>query len=200
MPRPTSASTSQLLQAVQEGDEAALDVLFNRVYDELRSIAHKQRHRVDGDLTLRTTEVVHEVYLKFQQAGDFDWSDRVHFLRVAARAMRQVVIDYARKRSAQKRGGDDETVSMDANTFLKEVIPISDESADALVALDEAIDRLADRQPRQRDVVECRFFGGMTIRETADVLDVSTATVKRDWRAARAWLYKEVKRILGVDE
>lgn len=193
-----SLSTVRLLDAVRQGNDEALDALFHRVYDELKTIARKQRYRVNGNLTLQTTEVVHEAYLKFLRSDqEFEWENRVHFLRVSARAMRQVVIDYARKRSAQKRGGDADKVSMDANAFVKQTIAISDESADVLVALDEAIDMLAERAPRQRDVVECRFFGGMTIKETAAVLDVSTATVKRDWRTARAWLYKAVEEILS---
>jgi RNA polymerase sigma factor (TIGR02999 family) len=189
-------ATQDLLDAVREGDDDALAVLFQQVYDELRPIAHNQRRRVNGKMTLKTTEIVHEAFLKIQRAeGDFDWESRVHFLRVAARAMRQIVIDYARKRSAEKRGGDQQPVSLSAELLSGGRIAISDERADILVLLDEAMEELAKRHPRQRDVVECRFFAGMTIDETAAVLDVSTATVNRDWRTARTWLYKTIKEL-----
>lgn len=190
--------TQRLVDAVREGNEKAFTALFERVYDELKSIARKQRYRVNGNLTLQTTEVVHEVYVKLcgSDAGS-ELENRLHFVRVCARAMRQIVIDYARKRSAQKRGGDAEKVPLDADQGLKERISVSEANADTLVALNDALDLLAERSPRQRDVVECRFFGGMTIQETATVLDVSTATVKRDWRASRAWLYKTVETILN---
>ncbi len=194
-----SRSTQKLLQAVQKGDEKALASLFEMVYAELLPIAHHQRRRVNGNMTLKTTEVVHEVFLKLQRSeGEFDWESRVHFLRVAAQAMRQIVIDYARRRSAEKRGGDEQPLSLDDTLFSDGVLDISKERADVLVALDEAIEQLGKRSPRQRSVVECRFFAGMTIEETAAVLDISTATVNRDWRTARTWLYKTVKQILSV--
>jgi RNA polymerase sigma factor (TIGR02999 family) len=196
---PESRSTQKLLQAVQKGDEEALAALFESVYAELRPIAHNQRRRVNGNMTLKTTEVVHEVFLKFQRSeGEFDWDSRIHFLRVAAQAMRQIIIDYARRRSAEKRGGDKQPLSLNDTLFNDGVINISEERADVLVALDEAIEQLGQRSPRQRSVVECRFFAGMTIEETAAVLDISTATVNRDWRTARTWLYKAVKQILSV--
>lgn len=194
---PDSRSTQTLLAAVQAGDEEALSALFESVYAELRPIAHNQRRRVDGNMTLKTTEVVHEVFLKFQRsAGGFDWDSRVHFLRVAAQAMRQIIIDYARKQSAEKRGGDETPISLNDTIFNNGVLNVSEERADVLIALDEAIEQLGERSSRQRSVVECRFFAGMTIEETAAVLDTSTATVNRDWRTARTWLYKTVKQIL----
>lgn len=191
---PESRSTQKLLQAVQKGDEDALAALFETVYAELRPIAHNERRRINGNMTLKTTEVVHEVFLKFQRAeGEFDWDSRIHFLRAAARAMRQVIIDYARKQSAEKRGGDEQPLSLDDVFINGGVLSISEERADVLIALDEAIEQLGKRSPRQRSVVECRFFAGMTIEETAAVLDISPSTVNRDWRTARTWLYKSVK-------
>lgn len=195
----TPDSTQALLQAVQSGDEDALATLFQLVYQELRPIAHNQRRRVNGNLTLNTTEVVHEVFLKFQRSeGAFDWNSRIHFLRVAAQAMRQVVIDYARKQSAEKRGGEGRPASLDDTLFQNGVLSVSSARADSLIALDEAIEQLGERSPRQRSVVECRFFAGMTIEETATVLDTSPATVNRDWRTARTWLYKTVREILSA--
>jgi RNA polymerase sigma factor (TIGR02999 family) len=190
---------STLFEAARSGDAEATDALFAFVYDELRVLARRQRRRVGGYQTVNTTALVHEAYLKLLPGDDdsVGWENRLHFFRVAARAMRQILIDYARRRQAQKRGGDVEKVSLDQHAFLREMIALNGNRADMLVALDEALNELEQLEARQSRVVECRFFGGLTIAETAEALDVSTATVNRDWAIARTWLFTRVKDILG---
>lgn len=177
------AEVTQLLRDLQEGDEV-VDALFDRVYDELHGLAHRQLNRLRPGQTLNTTGLVHEAYLKLVDQSEADWEDRTHFFAVAATAMRHIIINYARKQSAEKRGGDAEHVAFD------EQIMAPQESAEALVTVDRALDRLAERDERMARVVELRFFGGLTQEESAAVLDVSARTVRRDWTAARAWLSK----------
>jgi RNA polymerase sigma factor (TIGR02999 family) len=185
---------TQLLARAGAGDAAALDRLLPLVYDELRALARRQRLRQGGTETLNTTALVHEAYEKLARAGEqgAGWNDRAHFFRVAAKAMRQVLVDYARARHTAKRGGDAPALPLDlaeaAGTLL------SAERADEVVALDEALDRLSALDPRQGEVVELRYFVGLTIPETADVLGLSPTTVKREWTAARAWLHREMTR------
>jgi RNA polymerase sigma factor (TIGR02999 family) len=176
------SDVTRLLVRLSDGDEAVLDELLPAVYDELRRVAHNQLRGEADDHTLRTTELVHEAYFKLVDHASVDWQDRQHFFAVAARAMRQVLVDHARRKAAAKRGGDAPEVPLHRVTLPQET------KTEELVALDDALDRLAARDKRAAEVVECRFFGGYTIAETADVLDVSRSTVKRDWRAARAWL------------
>jgi len=181
-----SSDVTALLVRLSNGEEAALDRLLPAVYDELRRIAHNQLRGERADHTLRTTELVHEAYEKLVEHNAVDWQDRQHFFAVAARAMRQVLVDHARKKTAAKRGGDAPEMPLDDVTLLQET------KTEDLIALDDALDRLAAQDERAAKVVECRFFGGYTIEETADVLDVSRSTVKRDWRGARAWLNREL--------
>lgn len=181
----TTSDITALLVRLRE-DDAALEELLPTVYDELRRVAHNQLRGESDDHTMRTTELVHEAYLKLIDHDSVEWTDRQHFFAVAARAMRQVLIDHARKKTAEKRGGTAPEVPLDEVTLPEKKNPAE------LIALDDALDRLAQRDERSAKVVECRFFGGYTIQETADVLDVSRATVKRDWRAARAWLNREL--------
>lgn len=178
----SESDVTALLRQLGDGDEAVLDDLLPAVYDELRRIAHNQLRGEGEAHTLRTTELVHEAYLKLVDHHAVDWQDRQHFFAVAARAMRQVLIDHARRSSAQKRGGKGPDVSLDDVTLPRPT------RTETLVALDDALDRLAGQDERAVRVVECRFFGGYTIEETADVLGVSPSTVQRDWRAAQAWL------------
>ena len=173
---------TKLLKAHTTGDPDALDALFPLVYNELRRIAH---HRLRGerhDHTLQTTALVHEAYLELVDVDQASWEDRRHFFAMASRVMRHVLVDYAVKRKAQKRGGGHPKVPLEEGDA-----PFVIDLAEAL-ALHQALEQLEGIEARAARVVECRFFGGLTIEETADVLDISAATVGRDWRVARAWL------------
>jgi RNA polymerase sigma factor (TIGR02999 family) len=183
-----AADVTALLDRVQRGDGEALDDLLAAVYDELRGIAHRQMRGERDDHTLRTTELVHEAYAKLVDQGTVDWQNRRHFFGVAARAMRQILVDYARRRTREKRGGDAPIVS------LEETPPseVPADSPEEVLVVDDALDRLAETDERMARVAECRFFGDFTLEETADILDVSRSTVVRDWRAARAWLNREL--------
>ena len=178
----STSDVTRLLVRLRSGEDAALDELLPAVYDALRTIARSQLRGERADHTLRTTELVHEAYMKLVDHETVDWQDRQHFFAVTARAMRQILVDHARRRTAQKRGGEAETVPLDDVTPRRELGP------GTLIALHDALDRLAERDERKAQVVECRFFGGYTTQETADVLGVSRSTVVRDWRAAQAWL------------
>ena len=170
----------------QPAARADLDALLPAIYDELRRIAHTHLSRERAGHTLNTTSLVHESYLRLAGIQAVDWSDRSRFLGMASRAMRRVLIDYARARMRQKRSAAPDVITIEAPVAL----PVS--HAEDLLTLDAALARLEDMQPRQCRVVECRFFGGMTNDETADALAISAATVKRDWTLARAWLNAEL--------
>jgi RNA polymerase sigma factor (TIGR02999 family) len=175
-----------LLQAASDGDEHALEQLFTRVYDELAYLARRVRGGRASD-TLDTTALVHEAFIKLAPSMDGEWQGRAHFFAVAARAMRQILVDAARRQLAQKRGGSRRwLVTFDNDAHAAPVRP------DELLALDDALQRLASIDPRRARVVEHRFFAGMSTRETALLLGVSTGTVERDWRAARAWLSTQI--------
>jgi len=174
----------------------ALDELFERVYGELRERAHAQRRRWRGDETLNTTALIHETYLKLARAGEPDWDSRAHFFAVASRAMRQVLMDYARAKGSAKRGGGREHTTL-AELALDGASVPPPESEEAFVRLDEALTRLERDNPRHARIVECRFFGSMTIPETAEALGLSPASVKRGWTIARAWLYRDLSRPLA---
>ncbi len=174
---------TRLLEAAEAGDRGALDRLVPLVYEDLRRMAHWQLDREGGGHTLQTTGLIHEAYLKLAGGGSVSASSRAHFLAIAARAMRQVLVDYARRRKAAKRGGG--VISV---TLGDEPQP-ADASAENLLALDEALEQL---DPRQRQVIECRFFGGMEEKDIAAALGVPERTVRRDWVKARAWLYQSL--------
>jgi RNA polymerase sigma factor (TIGR02999 family) len=180
-----STSVTRLLSALREGDSSAFGRLVPLVYDEMRLIAQGQlRHAVGA--TLNTTAVVHEAYLKLGGAEGIDYADRGHFFAVAATAMRQILLDHARRHLADKRGGGA------VHTLIDSVdIPVEDRAAE-VVELDQALTRLADLDPRAARVVEMRFFAGLSVEETAEALALSAPTVKRDWRRARAFLYREL--------
>lgn len=177
---------TRLLREIREGDSGAFDRLMPLVYDELRQIARRQLRGERSDHTLDTSALTHEVYLKLVGEAEVDWENRAHFFVLAARAMRQILIDHARKRNAQKRGGNWTRTTLSSRNLRVEV------QMGELIDLDEGLHRLHEIDERASRVVELRFFGGMTEDEVAEVLDISTRTVQRDWRKARAWLYKEV--------
>ncbi|MDH5590315.1 MAG: ECF-type sigma factor, partial [Gemmatimonadota bacterium] len=164
-----------LLQRSRTGDHQAVDALFATLYDELHRLAHGQRHRWEGNYTLDTTGLVHEAYLKLVDQQRANFNDRSHFLAVATRAMRHILINYAERSRAAKRGGGADPLPPD------NVIPMSAEVAEEVIAVHDAVARLEGVNERQARVVEARFFGGFTIEETAELLDISPATVKRDW-------------------
>ena len=194
------AAITELLQAVQSGDREALATLFPLVYDELSLLAHRQRQAWHGDLTLNTTAVVHEVYLKLVHQRQLPAESRAHFFAVAATAMRHILCNYARDRRTKKRGGDIQHVTLEPGTAVASRLELSEEQTDELTALDEALRRFEQIAERQARIVECRFFGGMSVEDTASALGISTRTVKRDWNFARAWLRREMQMNLPTRE
>jgi RNA polymerase sigma factor (TIGR02999 family) len=194
MERQPHEEVARLLEALQRGDRTALDALFPLVYEELRAVAHRQRRRWRGDSTLNTTALVHEAYLKLVDQSRAGWESRAHFLATAARAMRHVLINYARDQRAQKRGGDSPKLSLEAlGERLEGHLASWNDNAELLLALDAALEHLERVNERQSRIVECRFFGGMTIPETAAALGISTATVSRGWLTAQLRLYQDIQ-------
>ena len=178
---------------MRRGDSAALTALFSLVYDELRGVARQQRRAWQGDLTLGTTALVHEAYLKLAEQDGVLAESRAHFLGVAAKTMRHVLCNYSTYKRRQKRGGDAVHVSFEEDAAIFNLRDLSEEQTDLLESLDEALRKLEHEDRRLSDVVECRFFGGMSIEDTAAALGTSPATVKRRWALARTWLYREMK-------
>jgi RNA polymerase sigma factor (TIGR02999 family) len=181
----TSEGVTDLLLAACGGDVGALDRAFPLVYAELHRLAHRQLRGEATGHTLSTTALVHEAYLRLVDGARGGWRDHGHFLALAATAMRRILVDEARRRRAAKRGAGARPVSLDDVDALA-----FDDRVDVLLALDEALDRLAVIEPRQARVVECRFFAGLTENETADALAIGLRTVKRDWAKAKAWLHE----------
>lgn len=192
-PDEMQSTVTRLLGEVRGGDRRALGELFARVYDELQVVARRQRRRWDGDYTLDTTALVHEAYLKLVDQSRVGVESRAHFFALASRAMRHILCNYARGKRALKRGGDLERVPLDERQLPAGRAGPSDETSDLLAELDDALRRLEELEPRQGKVVECRFFGGMTVEETATALGVSARTVKRDYAVAQAWLQRELE-------
>ncbi len=180
---------TQLLLSLRDGADDAHAKLFPAIYDELCKIAHRQLNQRRANQTLSTKALVHEAYLKLIDQTQAHWDDRTHFFAVAAIAMRHILVDHARRRKAQKRGGNAK------RTLLDEAMIDVDACAGELVALDEALQQLTTLNERLSRVVELRFFGGLSIEETATVLTTSVRTVKRDWRKARAFLYSELYEV-----
>ena len=178
---------TQLLHQVSQGDADAQDQLYPAIYDELRRIAHDRLLRNRPGETLNTTALVHEAYLRLVDQTQAEWNDRSHFFATASRAMRFILIDYARKRTAQKRGGPREDVPLSAVQIA------ADERSADLLTLNDALDQLTTYSERLARLVEYRFFGGLTYDEIADVTGRSVPTVKRDWKRARAWLYRAMQ-------
>jgi RNA polymerase sigma factor (TIGR02999 family) len=183
---------TELLLAWRAGDRDALDRLFPLVYEELRQIAHRRLGREREGHTLGTTALVNEAYLKLVDQTRAQWADRAQFFAVAARAMRRILVDYARRHHALKRGGAPVQVNLD-DEALGDAALVADQRADTLLALDDALTRLAELDERLARVVECRFFGGFTEEETAEVLGVTPRTVRRDWVKAKGWLYQTLR-------
>lgn len=197
-PNEATASVTVLLDEVRRGDPNAPGQLFTLVYDNLRAIARGQRRRQPDTETLNTTALVNEAFLKLFGTGTRDFKDRSHFMAVAATAMRQILIGHARRNIAQKRGGGEAPASFEeVEHALASGVGLVPQAADALLALDRALERLQQQSARQSRIVECRFFGGMSIEETAEALAISPATVKRDWSMAQAWLHREMQQELG---
>jgi len=184
----TSASdrVTNLLFAARNGDGAALDELLPVVYDALRRMAHRKLAGERTGHTLSTTGLVHEAYEKLVRLDRIDWQGRAHFLAIAAQSMRNILVNYALRRKTAKRGGPHHPVS------LSEALAVAQEPATDVLGLHDALKRLEALDPRQGRVVECRFFAGMGVEETAEALGISPASVKRDWALARAWLNREL--------
>lgn len=177
---------TRLLAAAKSGDRAALDRVMPLVYDELRVLARRKLSREDPGHTFDSGALVHEAYLKLVRLERIQWQDRIHFFALAARVMRRVLINHAEARDAAKRGGGVEDLS------LSVADPSDEDRAQRFGALDDALERLEALNARQCRVVECRFFAGLSLEETAEALEISPATVKRDWTIARAWLNREL--------
>ena len=180
---------TQILNRLNDGDGAAVDRLWPLVYDELRALAGSRFRNQPAGHTLQPTALVHEAYVRLAGRADIQWESRAHFMAVAARAMRQILMNHARDKAAAKRGGHHQRITLD-----EAVTPVADRTGELdLISLDEALTSLGALSDRQGRVVELRFFGGLTIAETAHVLGVGTTTVEDDWHLAKAWLARELR-------
>lgn len=185
-----SSDVTQLLVSIGEGNQQAYSELFPKVYDKLKEIARQQLNREYGHHTLSRTELVHEAYMKLIDQERINYNDRSHFFGIAARSMRQILVDYARKKKARKRGGDERDLTLDDQVMNH--IDIR-QHADQIIELDTHLEELMNFDNRLGNIVELRFFGGLSIQEAAEILDISTSTANRDWAKARGWLYKRMK-------
>jgi len=183
---PTHEQVTQLLVAWSDGDESALEKLIPLVDDELRRLAHYYIGGERAGHTLQTTALVNEAYVRLVDSSRVQWQNRAHFFAISAQVMRRILVDYARAHRSQKRGGEMTRVSLEG------ALPIAYDRGPDLVALDEALSGLAAIDARKSRVVELRFFGGLSVDETAEVLEVSPDTVMRDWRLAKSWLLREL--------
>ena len=188
MTEPSDHVVTQVLVAVRDRQAGAVDRLLPVVYDELRALAQRFLRREKRNHTLQPTALVHEAYLRLIDQREAKWQDRAHFCAIAAQAIRRVLIDHARARKRQKRGGDRVRVTLSAAT------PIFVGKDTDLLALDEALERLAETEPLGARIVEMRFFGELTVEEVAEVLDMSDRSVRRHWKYAKAWLFREIKK------
>jgi RNA polymerase sigma-70 factor (ECF subfamily) len=186
MVKPPDNEVTKLLEAWRDGKPEAIDELMPLVYQELRRMAKHYMNSQPSGHTLQTTALINEAYLKLADNREKNWQNRAHFFAVAARAMRHILVDHARSHKAEKRGGETQIMS------LEDVAVISSERAGEVVALDEALQDLSNLDERKGRVVELRYFGGLSVEETAEVLKVSQETVMRDWRFAKTWLLREL--------
>jgi RNA polymerase sigma factor (TIGR02999 family) len=190
---PESPEITELLKAWGSGDAAALDRLTPLVYDELRRLARRyMRNERAGNNTLQTTALVNEAYLRLVDAKRVGWQDRVHFFAVSAQMMRRILVDAARARGSAKRGGQVKRVNHSSAFNLDEIPDVSTGRDRELVAIDDALNTLAEMDPRKARVIELRFFGGLSVEDTAEVLKISPQSVMRDWKLAKAWLTREL--------
>lgn len=185
-PSPPDHDVTRLLHELSGGDESALERLVPVIYDELRAIASREMRRERGEHTLQATALVHEAFLKLVDRPDLSWESRAHFLNLAAQAMRRIMVDHARRRGRKKRGDGAVRVT------LEEALVGGGEEGPDLTDVDDALERLGRKDPRKAKVVELRFFAGLSVPETARVLDISEATVKREWQFAKAWIQREL--------
>lgn len=185
---PSAIGITQLLVAWSNGDEDARDKLMSVVYQELHRLAHNYMRRESPGHTLQTSALVNEAFLRLIDQRDVHWRNRAHFFGIAAQMMRRILVDYARKRNYAKRGGGTPALSLDEALF------VSEERSAEVIALHESLETLAEFDARKSQIVELRFFGGLSIEETAEVLNVSPGTVMRDWTLAKAWLRREISR------
>lgn len=188
MPPGTSHPVTELLTRWSSGDTSAREALVPLVYNELRRIARRCLSGQRSDHTLQPTALVHEAYLRLVRYDSIDWRDRAHFFALAAQIMRQILVDHARKQMAAKRGGNAVTL------VVNEASAVAKQTSLDLLALDDALKQLASLDPRQSQIVELRFFGGLSIEETAEAVNISPATIKREWATARLWLLQEMNQ------
>lgn len=181
-----SHQVTQLLLQWSNGDQTALDELMPIVYDQLRRMAKRYMNRQESGHTMQTTELIHEAYLKLAGNEEKNWKNRAHFFGVAAQAMRHILVDYARSKKSQRRGGFRQKITLVENAV------VSNQRSDEILALDEALLKLAEVDERKSKIVEMKFFGGLNFEEIAEVLQLSIITVKRDWSFAKNWLSKEI--------
>ena len=179
---------TEILLQWEQGDKQALDRLVPIVYDELRKIAARYMRRERQDHTLQTTAVVNEAYMRLVDQKRVHWKSRAHFFAIAANMIRRILIDYARAKGSAKRGGDVQKLQ------LEEAAVITDERAEELIELDQALVSLASHDPQQSQIVELRYFGGLSVAETASVLEISSEDVQREWILAKAWLYRQLSK------
>ena len=184
----TTNDLTLLLDGYSRGDKAALTKILPIVYSELHRISSSYLRKEYSNVTLQTTDLVHEAYIKLFGDQNLSWQNRAHFFAIAANSMRQILVDYARKKNAQKRGGDFTQIS------LFEGIILAEGSDDKIIALDDALTKLSLFDPQLSKIVELRFFSGLSIEETANVLNVSDSTIKREWNVAKAWLFREINK------
>lgn len=179
---------TELLHKWNSGDLSAQDDVMQAIYQEMRKRARIYLRKERQGHTLQTTALVHEVYLRIIKQNRVQWQNRNHFFGIAAQMMRRILLDYARKRDAEKRGGQEIRIA------LEDATNIPDRKDTNLIALDEALTRLAELDPRQSQIVELRYFGGLSVEDTAEVLNISVATLMREWRLAKMWLYNEINK------
>jgi len=191
---PPAIQITQLLQSWSQGDEAAIDKLMPLVYDELHSMARRYMSNEKPDHTLQATALVNEAYLRLVHASGADWQNRTHFFAVSAQVMRRILVDWARSRHAAKRGNDVPALELD------EALAVPLKTGTDLVAVDDALKALSLLDSRKTQIVELRFFGGLSVKETAEVLKVSEETVHRDWGLAKSWLRRELGRDAGKEQ